>query len=66
MKKLARSRSNRKIAGVLGGISNSIGIDANILRVLFIILLFPTGVFPLLITYGLLLFVLPNEEDVIT
>ncbi|WP_433744573.1 PspC domain-containing protein [Falsibacillus pallidus] len=65
MKKLARSRSNRKIAGVLGGLSKSVGIDANVLRVIFIILLFPTGFFPMAITYGLLVFILPNEEDVI-
>ncbi|URT70443.1 PspC domain-containing protein [Cytobacillus firmus] len=62
MNKLIRSRSNRKLAGVLGGLSKSIGIDATILRVIFIVLLFTTGVFPMTLVYALLVFVLPNEE----
>ncbi|MBG9444559.1 PspC domain-containing protein [Cytobacillus firmus] len=62
MNKLIRSRSNRKLAGVLGGLSKSVGIDATILRVIFIVLLFTTGVFPMTLVYALLVFVLPNEE----
>lgn len=62
MKKLVRSRNNRKVAGVLGGLSKSVGIDPMILRVLFVILLFTTGFFPMGIAYVLLVFVLPNEE----
>lgn len=62
MNKLIRSRSNRKLAGVLGGLSKTIGIDATILRVIFIVLLFTTGVFPMTLVYALLVFVLPNEE----
>ncbi|MBE3570064.1 MAG: PspC domain-containing protein [Bacillales bacterium] len=64
MKKLFRSRVDRKLAGVLGGIAQMLGVDSTIIRVLFIILLFPTGFFPLAITYLLLMFVMPNEEDV--
>lgn len=62
MKKLVRSRNNRKVAGVLGGLSKSVGIDPMILRVLFVILLFTTGFFPMGSAYVLLVFVLPNEE----
>lgn len=64
-KRLARSRSNRKLAGVLGGLSHTVGIDATVLRVIFIILLIPTGFFPLGLIYALLAFVLPNEEEAI-
>jgi phage shock protein C len=64
-KQLARSRSNRKLAGVIGGLSRFTGIDATILRVIFIILLIPTGFFPLVVVYGLMAFVLPNEEEAI-
>ncbi|MCA1055368.1 PspC domain-containing protein [Rossellomorea aquimaris] len=64
-KQLARSRSDRKFAGVLGGLARFIGIDATILRVIFIILLIPTGFFPLVVVYGLLAFVLPNKEEAI-
>ena len=64
-KQLARSRTNRKLSGVIGGLSRYVGIDATILRVIFIILLIPTGFFPLVVVYGLLAFVLPNEEETI-
>jgi phage shock protein C len=64
-KQLARSRSDRKLAGVLGGLSRYVRIDATILRVIFIIRLIPTGFFPLAVVYGLLAFVLPNEEEAI-
>ncbi|MGM0753832.1 MAG: PspC domain-containing protein [Bacillota bacterium] len=64
-KQLARSRSNRKLSGVIGGLSRYVGIDATILRVIFIILLIPTGFFPLIIVYALLAFVLPHEEEAI-
>jgi len=36
MKKLHLSKSNRKILGVCGGISESIGIDADIIRLIFL------------------------------
>ncbi|MFC7785880.1 MULTISPECIES: PspC domain-containing protein [unclassified Rossellomorea] len=64
-KQLARSRSNRKLSGVIGGLSRYVGIDATILRVIFIILLIPTGFFPLVVVYALLAFVLPHEEEAI-
>ncbi|CAN7206437.1 MULTISPECIES: PspC domain-containing protein [Bacillaceae] len=64
-KRLARSRSDRKLAGVIGGLSRYVGIDSTILRVIFIILLIPTGFFPLAVVYGLLAFVLPHEEEAI-
>ncbi|MCC5802095.1 PspC domain-containing protein [Rossellomorea vietnamensis] len=64
-KRLARSRSDRKLAGVIGGLSRYVGIDSTILRVIFIILLIPTGFFPLAVVYGLLAFVLPHGEEAI-
>ncbi|WP_374703349.1 PspC domain-containing protein [Bacillus sp. V3-13] len=60
--KLFRSRTDRVLAGVLGGLAQSVGINATILRVLFAILLFATGFFPLLIAYLVLVFILPNKE----
>lgn len=61
MKKLIRSTTNRKFAGVLGGLGKYLEIDATVLRVLFIILLFPTGFFPLILIYFLMMFIIPNE-----
>jgi phage shock protein C len=64
VKKLTRSQSNRKIAGVIGGLASYTGIDASLLRVLFVIgLLMSFGTFALV--YFVWMLVVPNGEDVI-
>lgn len=42
MKRLYKSRIDRKLAGVLGGIAAYLNIDSTIVRLLFVILLFFT------------------------
>ncbi len=64
LKKLYRSRTDRKLSGVLGGLSKMVGIDPSILRIAFIILLFPTGFFPLILIYLACVFIVPEESDV--
>ncbi|WP_246942631.1 PspC domain-containing protein [Bacillus pinisoli] len=65
MKKLTRSRSNRKLAGVIGGLANYTGIDASLLRVIFIIgLIMSFGTFALV--YLIWMIVVPNDQDVIS
>lgn len=44
MNKLYRSRSNRIIAGVCGGIANYFGIDVSIVRIITLLLIFVGGV----------------------
>ncbi|KAB7665787.1 PspC domain-containing protein [Bacillus sp. B1-b2] len=61
MKQLIRSKHNRKLAGVIGGIAQRVNINANLLRLIFIIGLFATGFFPLVFIYLLLIYVMPNE-----
>lgn len=63
MARLARSQSNRMLAGVIGGIAKEIGIDAKWLRIAFIILLFATAFLPMAAIYIGLTFLLPNEQD---
>jgi phage shock protein C len=65
MKRLYRSRKNRKLSGVLGGLSDYVGIDASMLRILFLILLIFTGFFPLGVTYLVCIFIVPEESDVL-
>ena len=50
-RRLFRSRSDRKIGGVCGGISHLFQIDSTVVRLMAIFLCFITGVFPLLIAY---------------
>ena len=58
MRRLYRSSTNRKIAGVCGGLAEYFHIDATIIRVVFVILLLPGG-FPGLIPYLILWLVMP-------
>ena len=59
-KALRRSRSNRIIAGVCGGLANFFGISAFWFRLAFLIALIPGGV-PGFLLYIILWIIIPNE-----
>lgn len=63
MKKLYRSRDDRKIAGICGGLGEYTGIDPTIWRVVFIVLLLPGGL-PGLVPYLLLWIIVPEKPAV--
>ena len=60
--RLTRSRENRMLAGVLGGMAESFGMSAALLRILFVILTFSTAFLPMAVIYLVLMFILPNRE----
>ena len=62
-KKLYRSRTDRKIAGVCGGISKYFGVDVTIVRVLFLLLLLPGGL-PGFVPYLILWLITPIEPAI--
>jgi phage shock protein PspC (stress-responsive transcriptional regulator) len=62
MKKLYRSRTDKKIAGVCAGIAKYFDIDPTVVRIIFVILLLPGG-FPGLIPYLILWAVVPEEPS---
>lgn len=62
MKKLYRSRHDRKISGVSGGVAEYLNMDSTVVRLLFVILLFPTGGSFALI-YLIAMFVMPEGRD---
>lgn len=57
---LRRSRSNRVVAGVCGGLGEFFGISAFWFRLAFLIALIPGGV-PGLVPYIILWIVIPKE-----
>lgn len=62
-KKLRRSRSDRKIGGVFGGLSDYLGIDATVLRVIYIILIIISWKTMIgVIAYIIALFIIPSED----
>ena len=58
-KRLKRSRSDRKIAGVCGGLGNYFDIDPVIFRLIWILLIFAAGTG--VVAYIIACFVIPNE-----
>jgi phage shock protein C len=63
MKKLYRSQTDKKIAGVCGGLAEYFDIDATVVRIIFIILLLPGG-FPGLIPYLILWVLVPVRPEI--
>lgn len=64
MKRLYKSRNDRKISGVCGGLATYFGIDSTIVRVIFLFLLFFTNIFVILM-YIISACVIPAEDDII-
>lgn len=52
LQKFRRSTTDRKIAGLFGGLGDSFGIDPTYLRLGFVFLAVVTGVVPCLIAYA--------------
>ena len=51
MKRLYRSKTNKVIAGIFGGIAETYSIDSSLLRLALVFLGVATGVVPLVVTY---------------
>ena len=58
---LARSRSNKVIAGVCAGIAKKIHLDPNILRILVVVTFFFSGFFPIGFMYIVAWILMPTE-----
>lgn len=61
MKRLYRSRDDRMIAGVLGGLGEYLGIDPTIVRLLWVLGTFLTGIAPGVVLYVLFWAIIPRE-----
>ncbi|MBC1474993.1 PspC domain-containing protein [Listeria grandensis] len=62
-KKLRRSRSDRKIGGVFGGLSDYLGVDATVLRIIYVVLIIISWKTMIgVIAYIIALFIIPSEN----
>lgn len=59
---LRRSRSNRWIAGVVGGLAKYFGMDVTLARVIYVLGSILSAAFPGLLVYVILWIVVPEEE----
>ncbi|MFH1582170.1 MAG: PspC domain-containing protein [bacterium] len=64
MKKLYKSRKNRILAGVLGGLGEYINLDPTVLRIAWAVVTVFTGFFPGLFVYFLAVLIVPENTDI--
>lgn len=56
-----RSRNDRMLAGVMGGIARRFGWNSNLLRLLYVIVSIASAAFPGIIVYLILWLLMPEE-----
>jgi len=59
MKKLFRSETNKRIAGICGGIGEMLDVDPTVIRVATVVLALVTGIFPFVVGYIIAWLVFP-------
>ena len=59
---LRRSRSNKIIAGVVGGLAKYFGIDPTLARVLYVVGSIVSVAFPGILVYVLLWVIIPEDD----
>jgi phage shock protein PspC (stress-responsive transcriptional regulator) len=65
-KRLTRSRKDRMIAGVCGGLANYMAVDPTIVRLVFALATFFTVVFPGILIYLVMWIIIPKEPELIS
>lgn len=60
---LRRSRSDRMIAGVIGGLAKHFGIDSTLARVLYVLVSIGSAAFPGILVYVLLWALVPEGDS---
>ncbi|MDQ2933114.1 MAG: PspC domain-containing protein [bacterium] len=61
-KKLYRSKVHRIVAGVCGGIAEYLNMDPVIFRLLCVLVVVFSGIFPGVILYIIAIFIIPEER----
>lgn len=64
MKRLSRSETDRKIAGVCGGIGEYLDVDSTIVRLIAVVVTFATGIIPFLIGYLVAWWIVPTASEI--
>lgn len=59
-----RSRNDRMLAGVVGGIARRFGWNSTLLRVIFVIVSIASAAFPGILVYLILWLLMPEEGEV--
>jgi phage shock protein C len=63
-KKLYKDKSNAVISGVLSGLSEYLNMDVTLVRIIYLALTLFTTVFPGVILYIIMAFIMPDKSEV--
>jgi phage shock protein C len=61
-KRLTRSRNDRLLAGICGGLANYLEVDPTIVRLVLVLATFFTVVFPGILIYLIMWIIVPKER----
>ena len=62
-KRLTRSRKDRMLAGICGGIADYMAVDPTVVRLIFALATFFTVLFPGVLIYLIMWIVVPKERE---
>lgn len=62
-RRLTRSRKHRIIAGVCGGVAEYLELDPTVVRVVYVVASIFSALFPGVLAYIILAFLMPRPED---
>jgi phage shock protein PspC (stress-responsive transcriptional regulator) len=60
MRRVYRSRTDKKIFGICGGIGEAYDIDPTLIRIVVVFLGLATGLIPMILTYIIARFLIPS------
>lgn len=63
MKKLYKSKHNKKICGVCGGFAEYLNLDPTLVRIIYLLLSFFSAAFPGILVYIIAAIIMPEEPD---
>ena len=61
MKRLYRSRTDKKIAGIFGGMGEVYNVDPTLLRLAAVFLMIATALLPLIVSYIVVWIIIPKD-----
>ena len=62
-KLLYRSRTNRVLGGICGGLGEYLDIDPTVIRLVWVVIVIFTGIVPGILAYLLLLLIVPEKKS---
>ncbi len=66
MKRLYRSYTDKKVAGICGGVGEYLGVDPTVIRLATVIIALLTAIFPVAIGYVIAWIIIPEAQASVT